>query len=90
VKINKECGSSKVKQQAEVGTMKMTSQMWGNVGFDKVSVTGTAKGDQPKQSAERFPSVSRSSFRQPVETMTDLQSYALMEERYGIREEGIF
>lgn len=70
--------------------MKMTSQMPGNVGFERVDITGTAKGGQPKQPVGHIPSVPRSSFRQPVETMTDLQSYSLMEERYGIREEGMF
>ena len=70
--------------------MKMTSQMWGNDGFDSIGVTGTAKGGQSKQPVGRVPFVPRVSFRQPNETITDLQSYALMEERYGIQEEGIF
>jgi hypothetical protein len=70
--------------------MKMTSQIGVNVCIEKFCVTGTAKGGYPKQSAERMPASSKSSFRQPPEAITDLQSYALMEERYGIREEGIF
>jgi hypothetical protein len=69
--------------------MKMKSKMRGNDFFEKFSVTGIAKGDYPKDSAEHIPASSKSSFRQP-EANTDLQSYALMEERYGIREEGIF
>jgi hypothetical protein len=70
--------------------MKMKSKMGRNDFFEKFSVTGTAKGNYPKQSAEHIPASSKSAFRQPLETVTDLQSYALMEERYGIREEGIF
>ena len=70
--------------------MKMKSQMGINVCFEKFSITGTAKGGNPKQSAERMPASSKSSFRQSLETLTDLQSYSLMEERYGIWEEGIF
>jgi hypothetical protein len=70
--------------------MKMRSQIGVNVCIEKFSVTGTTKGGCPKQSAERMSASSKSSFRQPQETVTDLQSYALMEERYGIREEGIF
>ncbi|MDP1989872.1 MAG: hypothetical protein Q8K00_02520 [Syntrophales bacterium] len=70
--------------------MKMKSQIGVNVCIEKFCVTGTAKGGYPKQSAERMPVSSKSPFSQPQETVTDLQSYALMEERYGIREEGIF
>ena len=70
--------------------MKMKSKMGRNDFFEKFSVTGTAKGDYTKQSAEPIPASSFSSLRQPPETVTDLQSYELMEERYGIREEGIF
>ncbi len=70
--------------------MKMRSQIGVNVCIEKFCVTGTAKGNYPKQSADHIPASSKSAFRQPPETVTDLQSYALMEERYGIREEGIF
>lgn len=70
--------------------MKMKSQMGINVCFEKFSVTGTPKGGYSKQSAERLTASSKSLFRQPMETITDLQSYSLMEERYGIREEGMF
>jgi hypothetical protein len=39
----------------------------------------------------RFPGLSNPAFRQPVEAlMEDMESIRLMEERYGIREEGIF
>jgi len=70
--------------------MKMRSQMGANVCFEKSSITGTAKGGYPKQPAERIPASSKSSFSQPLDTITDLQSYSLMEERYGIRDEGMF
>ena len=70
--------------------MKMKSKMGENDFFEKFGVTGTAKGNYSKQPADQIPASSKSSFRQPLETLTDLQSYALMEERYGIREEGIF
>jgi hypothetical protein len=74
----------------EVRAMKMKLKMGGTDFFEKFSVTGTAKGDYPKQSAEPIPAPSKSLFHRSLETLTDLQSYALMEERYGIREEGIF
>jgi hypothetical protein len=67
--------------------MEMKSLQMGSVGFQKFTVTSTAKGGCPKQ---RTGHVSGSPSNQPVETMTDSQSYGLMEERYGIREEGIF
>jgi hypothetical protein len=68
--------------------MKMTSQIKDH--SVKFSVTGTAGSGYPKQPAERIPALSKSLFQQSLETITDLQSYSLMEERYGIREEGIF
>jgi hypothetical protein len=70
--------------------MKMKSQMEVNVCFEKFCVNGIANGGYPKHSAERIPVSSKSSFRQSLETLMDLQSYSLMEERYGIQEEGIF
>ncbi|MBA4422035.1 MAG: hypothetical protein C0390_02895 [Syntrophus sp. (in: bacteria)] len=70
--------------------MKMKSQTGVNVCIEEFSVTGTAKGGHPKQPAERLPASSTSLFRQPKETIADLQSHSLMEERYGIREEGMF
>ncbi len=68
----------------------MKSQMKGTIRFEKISITDTVNGKYPKQSAERLPASSNASFRQPPETIADLQSYSLMEERYGIREEGMF
>jgi hypothetical protein len=70
--------------------MKMKSKTGRNDFIEKFSVTGTAKGNYPKQSVDQVAASSKSSVRQPLETLTDFQSYTLMEERYGIREEGIF
>ena len=70
--------------------MEMKSLQMGSVGFEKITVTSTAEGGCPQQRTGNIPVVPRFSFRQPVETMTDSQSYGLMEERYGIQEEGIF
>ena len=70
--------------------MEMMSQQIGRVGFEKFAVTSTAKGGCPKQRTGHVPAMSASPSGRPGETMTDSQSYGLMEERYGIREEGIF
>ena len=70
--------------------MEMKSLQMGNVGFEKATVTSTAKGGCPQQRTGHSPAVSGSPSNRPVETITDSQSYGLMEERYGIREEGIF
>jgi hypothetical protein len=70
--------------------MKMKSQMGVSVCFEPFSVAVTSVDGYPIPSVEGIPALSRSSFRQSLETMTDLQSYSIMEERYGIREEGIF
>ncbi len=70
--------------------MKTQAQMNGMIHFEKLSMTGTVKGECRQQSAERLPASANTSFRQPLEAITDLQSYSLMEERYGIREEGMF
>ena len=70
--------------------MKMKSQMGVSVCFEPFSVAGTSVEGYPTPSVEEIPALSKSSFRQSLETMTDLQSYSVMEERYGIREEGFF
>jgi hypothetical protein len=70
--------------------MKKRSQMIKCVGFKQFDFAGTAKGGCPKQHPGRVSDSSNDSFSRPMETMTDQQSYGLMEERYGIREEGIF
>jgi hypothetical protein len=70
--------------------MKMKSLQMGSVCFKTFSVTSTAKGGCPEQRTDDITSVSRSSSSRSVEMMTDSQSYGLMEERYGIQEEGIF
>ena len=70
--------------------MKMESLQTGSVDFEKIIVTTTAKSGYPQQRTGQIPAQSKSPFRWPGETMTDSQSYGLMEERYGIQEEGIF
>jgi hypothetical protein len=70
--------------------MKMESLQMGSVDSEKFTVISTAKGGCTKQRTVRIPAQSRPPFRRPVDTMTDSQSYGLMEERYGIQEEGIF
>jgi hypothetical protein len=58
--------------------------------FKRFDFTGAAKGGCPEQQSGRVLDSSNNVFRQPAETMTDQQSFGCMEERYGIREEGIF
>jgi hypothetical protein len=70
--------------------MMMESLQMGSVGFEKFTVKSTAKGGCPKQRTGPVPVMSGCPSSRSVETMTDLQSYGLMEERYGIQEEGIF
>jgi hypothetical protein len=70
--------------------MKMESPQMGSVGFEKFTATSTAKGGCLKQRTGHVPAISGCPSSRSVETMTDLQSYGLMEERYGIQEEGIF
>ncbi len=70
--------------------MKMKSLQRGSVGFENFTVTSTAKGGCPRQRTGSVPVLSDSLLRRHGETMTDSQSYGLMEERYGIQEEGIF
>ena len=70
--------------------MKMQALSMGSVGFETYTVTSSAKGGCPKQRTDHSPSVLQSSSRRSWETMLDSQSYGLMEERYGIQEEGIF
>ncbi len=68
--------------------MQVKSQQMGSVGFEQV--TSTAKGGCPKQRTDHGPLMWRSPLSRSVEAMTDSESYGLMEERYGIQEEGLF
>jgi hypothetical protein len=89
--INEACGSGEVMPSPEGGkTMKMKSQMGVSVCFEPFSIAVTSVDGNQTASVERIPTLSKSSVRQSMEAMTDLQSYSMMEERYGIREEGIF
>ncbi|MEW6334312.1 MAG: hypothetical protein AB1558_08575 [Thermodesulfobacteriota bacterium] len=57
---------------------------------DRFDFTGTAKGGCPDQSRRRASDAAAKPYRRPFEAMTDQHSFGCMEERYGIREEGIF
>ena len=70
--------------------MKTRSRTITHDSFKRFDFTGAAKGGCPEQHPDRVPDSSNNVFRQPSETMTDQQSFGCMEERYGIREEGIF
>ncbi|MHB8909415.1 MAG: hypothetical protein ACYDAA_11120 [Syntrophales bacterium] len=70
--------------------MKMNLQRTGRAGFEKLNLTSTAEGGCPKQRPRSTTAPSSDPSRRSGETMRDLQSYGFMEERYGIREEGIF
>ena len=70
--------------------MKMNLQRTGRVDFEKLNLTSTAEGGCPKQRPRSIAAPSIDPVRRPGEMMRDLQSYGLMEERYGIQEEGIF
>ncbi len=70
--------------------MKTNLRLTGSVSFEELTLTGTAKGGFLKQRTRSIAAPSNSPIRRSEETMRDLQSYGLMEERYGIREEGIF
>jgi len=70
--------------------MEMRMQRTESGGFEKLNLTSTAKGGCPQQRPRAITAPSTDPVRRPGETMRDLQSYALMEERYGIQEEGIF
>jgi hypothetical protein len=70
--------------------MKMNLQRTGPAGFEKLNLTSTAEGGCPKQPPRGITEPSIEPFRRPVTEMRDLQSYGLMEERYGIQEEGLF
>lgn len=58
--------------------------------FKRFDCTGAAKGGCPEQRPRRVSDSSNHIIHRPAEAMTDQQSSGYMEERYGIREEGIF
>jgi len=70
--------------------MKMKSQDGVSVCFAPFRIIVAPVDGCPAPSVDLIPILSKSSFRQSLETMMDLQSYSMMEERYGIREEGLF
>lgn len=70
--------------------MDTRSQIVTHDSFKRFDFAGTSKGGGQKQHPGRAADWSNDSYSPTMETMTDQQSYGLMEERYGIREEGIF
>ena len=70
--------------------MNRNLRITGSAGFEPFNPTSIAKGGCQTQPARTIAAPSKAPIRRSEETMRDLQSYGLMEERYGIREEGIF
>ena len=70
--------------------MKIRTLSLGSVGFETRTVTSSAKGGCPKQRTDHGLDLSHSFANRSGEAVPDSQSYRLMEERYGIQEEGIF
>ncbi len=70
--------------------MKVNLQRTGSIGFEQPNLMSTAKGGCPQQRSRSMSALSIDPFRRSEETTRDLQSYGLMEERYGIKEEGMF
>ena len=58
--------------------MTKKSQMGVSVCFEPFSVAVTSVDGYPTPSVEELPALSKSSFHQSLETMTDLQSYSMM------------
>lgn len=58
--------------------------------FRRFDFRGTAQGGCPDQSHRRAADAAGQPYRPPLETMTDQHASGCMEERFGIREEGIF
>jgi len=61
-----------------------------SIDFEKFNAINTANGECPEQLLGSRPGSLTSQDQQPVKTMPDQEYVRLMEERYGIREEGIF
>lgn len=59
-------------------------------GVKRFDFTGAAAGGSPEERRGPLADASHRLFRPSGDAMTDQQSFRCMEERYGIREEGIF
>jgi hypothetical protein len=60
-----------------------------NIGIEEFNVIDNANDGCPEQGLGGGPGSLISQCQQPVQTMSDREYVILMEERYGIREEGI-
>jgi hypothetical protein len=61
-----------------------------NIGIEKINTITNANDECPEQLSGSMPGSLSPHDQQPVKTMSDREYVILMEERYGIREEGIF
>lgn len=61
-----------------------------NIDVEKFTAIDHANDECPEQRLDGGPGSLTSQCQQPVQTMSDREYVILMEERYGILEEGIF
>jgi hypothetical protein len=61
-----------------------------SIDAEKFNALNTANDEYPEQLLGSRPGSLTSKYRQPVEIMPDQEYVRMMEERYGMREEGIF
>jgi hypothetical protein len=73
----------------EVQTMEMISQRM-IFGSEAFNITAPATDGSHAQPAGGVSGPGKQSVPQPYDPLMDLESTRLMEERYGIREEGLF
>jgi hypothetical protein len=69
--------------------MKINAQTT-SIGTKKFNFAGNADSVCPKRVAGSIPASLKPVFLQPVNTISDPESVRLMEERYGINDEGLF
>ena len=69
--------------------MKMNSQRM-LIGIEKCNIAVREEESCHTQPVSAIPDLVTPMVQQPFEAMMDLESTRLMEERYGIREEGLF
>jgi hypothetical protein len=61
-----------------------------SIAAEKFNAINTANDEHPEQLLGSRPGSLTSQYQQPVEITPDQEYVRMMEERYGIREEGIF
>jgi hypothetical protein len=80
---------SAILRQAEEAAMKMKLHKI-RIDVEKFNAIINANDECPEQLLGSGPGSLTSQYQQPEKTMADQEYVRLMEERYGIREEGIF